>query len=1099
MEKYSNIERKLGEFTKKYYLNRIVKGIIFNILLLVIVTIALLILESYFYLSIYRKKLLLIIYFIIILVSLIMNLVIPLFGYMGIKGKLSYRKINKIIVEHFPDIKDNLLNLIELKNDIILNKQYSEDLIRASIDQKINKLSIFNFNLAINIKKNFKYLIYLFLVLIVSFGYYLVDREEIDNSSKRLISFNTEFEKPSPYTFILDEKELYIGKGDDITINLKIKSKELINQCHIIYGGNDFLMIGDSINVFKYKFSNLNNNITFFFKINQVESKNYRIIILEKPLIHSFTTDIVSPEYTNIKGQRYDNLSQMVIPSGSNCRFTFNTYETDSVFISRNGSIEYLSKEKNSFTYSARFFDNEELLLSIKNANFLFRDIIKLNIEVLKDNYPTISVNMLMDSTKLTTIYFKGLIGDDYGFNYLAFITKIDDKIDSTIKLSFYPNTLQQNFFYAYDFSAYKSTAKKVVYYFEVADNDQLNSYKKSISEQFVFQFPDIKEIIDEQDKEFISIEKLFNESNFLSNKIKEEIELLQKKMINSELSEWEKREAIKNIVQNKEKLTNRLNEIKEKNEQLNNFLQSYSESGEEIISKQQQIQELLEQVFSEDLKKLMEEFNEMLEKFDQNKLNLLKEKMSYSLDDLEKQLDKNLELLKKLQIEKKLELIKTDLNKLLEEHNNSLKKLEEENLIEIAEEMQTKLRKDIEKVEEEYSNVQKMNEKLDEEINMLDFNKEFQNIKSEFENSISNLKSKKKKAGSESMKKNKSNLKNLSFMMEQMMDAAFSEKNVESLENLLQILNNLLILSFDQEEIINLPSNEFFTNKVMNRQKRIKDNFQIIQDSIYALSKREPTITSVVNKEIVTIQTHIAIVENELREGNSSLVKANQQVVLTSVNNLSLFLSEIIKQMQKQMANSMSGNQNCQNPGNNPNPNSMGSLKKMQQNMQKQLENLMKMMKEGKGGKQYNNELGKTLGQHEMMQNMLDQLMNEGNVGSKSYETLKMAEQLMDRIKQDLLRNNVSSETLNRQKQIMTRLLEAENAEMERDQEERRKSNTAKTQFFSNPIKYFDNPNSINNFEEQLIKDRLMLKNFYQKKFQNYIIKLDSINGIAN
>ena len=218
---------------------------------------------------------------------------------------------------------------------------------------------------------------------------------------------------------------------------------------------------------------------------------------------------------------------------------------------------------------------------------------------------------------------------------------------------------------------------------------------------------------------------------------------------------------------------------------------------------------------------------------------------------------------------------------------------------------------------------------------------------------------------------------------------------------------------------------------------------------------------------------------------------------MLTSVNELSLFISEVIKIIQENMAKSMPGNQNCNKPGNNPNPNSMqSSLQSMQKSLQQQLEKLMQMMKNGEQGKAVNGELGKAISQQEAMHNLLQKLMNQGSVGSNAYETLKQADQLLDKIKDDILRNKISNNTIERQKQILTRLLEAEKSENERDLDEKRKSNTAQEQFMSKTAKQFDNKNSIDNFEEKLIKNKLIFNSFYQKKYQNYSILLDSING---
>ena len=349
-------------------------------------------------------------------------------------------------------------------------------------------------------------------------------------------------------------------------------------------------------------------------------------------------------------------------------------------------------------------------------------------------------------------------------------------------------------------------------------------------------------------------------------------------------------------------------------------------------------------------------------------------------------------------------------------------------------------------------------------------------------------------------MQQNKRNMESLAFMMQQMMDAAFEQQNQENLANLEQILNNLVRFSFSQEDIIKVPLNTNFDQQIYADQKKLYTDFKVIKDSLYALAKREPSVNMVINKEIVTVENNFRNIDNNLAEAKLNQAKVNQQVVLTSVNNLALFMSEVIDNLQKQMANSMPGDQNCQKPGNNPNPGSMNnSMKSMQKSLQQQLEKMMQMMKDGQTGSNMQGEMGKALSQQEKMQNMLQKMMNQGNVGSDAYETLKQADQLLNKVRQDIIKNNISNQTINRQKEILTRLLEAENAQNEREQDEKRKSNTAEEQRVSETAKYFDNNISNDKFEERLIRHKLNLKRYYQQKYQNYVNQLDSINGSGN
>lgn len=62
-----------------------------------------------------------------------------------------------------------------------------------------------------------------------------------------------------------------------------------------------------------------------------------------------------------------------------------------------------------------------------------------------------------------------------------------------------------------------------------------------------------------------------------------------------------------------------------------------------------------------------------------------------------------------------------------------------------------------------------------------------------------------------------------------------------------------------------------------------------------------------------------------------------------------------------------------------------------------------------------------------------------------------------MEETEKDLVNRQITQETMKRQQDILTKLLESEKAEREREQDEQRKSNEAKTQDFSNPTQFLE------------------------------------------
>ncbi len=1094
LDNYKKIQYKLRKFRFKLIHYELFKSFFILTSIIIGSLFVFSLFELFFYFKSSTKNILVLLLLLIYLLSFIMLILIPVVNILYKKGRYSDIDLANLLRDYFPEFKDKLQNILELKG--LKEHTYSIDLINASIEQKAAELIRYDFNDALHFKRLSNHIIVFLGIVILSFGSFELI-VPFKDASLRLVDYNTNYSKPSPYSYEILNEELSIGKGDNYKLVIRFIGNEDIDDIQIVYGNSNYFMVNDSSNIYSYQFNMVNNSIDFQFLTNQYYTEKYKLQVLPKPLLSKFSSIIHKPTYTNLKEETIENNAQLVVPEGSTIEFIFTAFDTDSIVINENESYSVIQiSEDDKFLLNKQFIKNSNFSVDLNNEFFSIKDAVSFDIEIIKDEYPIINVIGIKDSTDLNSIYFKGNLSDDYGFSNLEFVTRIQGQEDSTISLSINSNVLDQDFFYAYNFSSYQLVTNSIEYFFRVSDNDRINGFKSTVSEVFVFSFPDDKTFFEYQDSSYNNIEEIINRSKQLSNEIQSDLKELQTKMINNEISDWERKSAMKDIYSKKQKLQDVVDQLQSKNEEISNYLNSFSEQNQELVKKQEQIEDLLENVLSDELKELMEEFNKMVEKFNESKMNELQQKIDISLDDLNKQLDKNLEVLRKMQVEQKLDQISEKLENILNQQEQTLEDFDDLTEEQITEN-QEKLKRDTETLQEEYEQLNDLNEQLENPMNMMDFKQEFEEIKEEFENTIQKNMSSKHRKAKKSAEQNQQNISDLTSMLQQMQSNMFAEQDQVNLALLMQVLDNLVIFSIEQEQVINSDLNSPFINEILVKQEQLKQNFRVVEDSLYSISKQVPMIGNAVNEEIVAINQNFQLINSELSDGSNVNISRYQQQIMTSANNLALFLSEVIKQMQNQMASSSPGDQNCEKPGNNPNPNSSGSMmKQLQKSMEQQLGKMMQMMKDGASPGEMNRELGKSLSQQEMMQNALRQLMNQGQVGSSSYETLKEADQLLNEMKNDILRSNISNQTINRNKQILTRLLEAENAEQERDLDEQRKSNTAEQQYIKSAEKYFENISSTEYKEENLLKKQLYLQNFYQKKYKNYINQLDSISG---
>jgi len=93
-----------------------------------------------------------------------------------------------------------------------------------------------------------------------------------------------------------------------------------------------------------------------------------------------------------------------------------------------------------------------------------------------------------------------------------------------------------------------------------------------------------------------------------------------------------------------------------------------------------------------------------------------------------------------------------------------------------------------------------------------------------------------------------------------------------------------------------------------------------------------------------------------------------------------------------------------------------------------------------------------------------------------------------MEQTETDIVNKAITNETLKRQQQILTRLLESEKAEQQREKEQKRESTEAKNTL-NNNSKLLDYKKEQITQNEFLKYNQLKLKIFYKQKANSYFI----------
>lgn len=1096
----SDIHIKLEAFIKKYYKNQLIRGSLIFLLLALVFYVVLVFSEFLGHFSILTRTILF--YSALALLSVV-------FVYLVLKPVLAFYKIGKtldrfqaesLLQEHFPELKDQLKNVLELEQ--MQGSMYSIDLIESAIKQKSEAISPIPFVKAIKLRANTKYIKIIGAPALLILLLYFFSPNVLSEGTDRMLNYSQHYEKPSAFKFIIENDSLSVRRGENITLKVHTEGEYVPYPIYVEYGGVSYLLQKNEDNLFSYEFKNVNQNFKFYLTAEDYQSKAFDLIALPSPKIINFNISVKAPQYTGIPEQILKNNGDFMCPEGSVVEWDFKTKDIDRLWMTwPDTTIDVENKQSNIFNYKKTLFAEKAYAIGIQNSMFREDQVLKFLAQVIPDEYPTVLIESVLDSLNPTVFYFKGQASDDYGIRNIDFCYELaESEIVKRVSVPIENREALQDFFYAFDFKDVAEQGENINYYFEVWDNDGVNGSKKSRSKMFQFYLPTSKELDKMEDEKSQSLKDKLEESQELAKSLQEDVKQLKKDLVEKDANAFQVNKKLAQIAEKQDKLEQLMEEVAKENEQTNELLKNLNKEDQALVEKQKMIEDLLNELMDEEMKKLLEEINKLMDEFDKDEFNDLTEEMEMSYEDLAEQLDRNLEQLKRLDVEKKMLQSIDELKKLAEEHEKLSEETNSDDDAESLEEKQKEHQDKMDDIAEKVKEGLKKNSDLEEPMNLDDFNQQMEEIKESMKESSESLKSGKKNKASKQQKSSADQMQEVAQQMEQMMEDATEEQQEQDMAALRQIIENLTTFSFEQEEVMLDFRGLRYKNpkyiQLFNRQVKAQENFELIKDSLYALAMTQPMIAAPINKELVEIDRELNKTERSLDDRKSGKAQSSQQLVMTSANNLALLLSDILEQMQMQQEQAKKDKSGgCDKPGSGKPKPGFGKAKQNAKSMKQQMQNMLDQLKDGKSGKsgkngkkKTNKELGKMIAEQEKMQKMLSDLANSQGISPEAAQKLKEIKNISEQVESDLILKNVTPATLKRQELILTRLLEAENSEFKREQDNKRESNAVKYQKISNPEKYFKYKDSDLIGNDILLKKKIKLKQFYKEKYKNYI-----------
>ena len=1070
--------KELQKFIKKYHLIKFVQSALFGISLILIIYLILVVFNYFFYPSIKTKK---VIFFFFSFVTLAIFFDFILLKFLPIifpKKRISYKQAAILLIESDTKFDDRLLSIIDLSQ-----KQKADNLIIASIKQKINELKFISFSKILNLKSITKSLKYLGITLIFIFSITIINVDIIKVGTEKLINYSKYYPKPMPFKFIILNKNLTTKQDSNFVIHLLIKGSIVPQEVFIVYNNQKFLMYKDknNSNTFFYVIRKPQNDLKFYFNALGYNSKTYTLKIKYLPIITSSKILVVPPSYTQLKAKTFYNITRIKIPEASLIKLSLKSQKTDTIIFCLNQSKYDTLKARKTTYYTMKIFKNANLKIILKNSYGL-SNYLNLKINTIPDNQPYLEVNEKTDSNNLKIKYFDIKISDDYGFSKLNFYVKTANQtISYNLPIS---NKNEQNISFAYSFDSLLKISPKIEYFFIVCDNKTPKpNCTKSI--QLTFSNPNNLEIANQIDSLSKLIEEKAQTAKNLSNTLKELANQYRQRLLTENLSQWERKEQIRELQQKTSELHTLLEEIQNLNKQKNNIINSFSEYNLELEQKQKALDEVVKNILNKDLQKLLEELQNILKNNNAQVNNKKFTELTNNYQQLNEKLNKTLDFFKKLAIEQMLNQQSQTIKDLQKKQDSILKALKNKksNTDKLAVE-QEKLQNQLEQTKKEYEKIIEENKTLNNPLQMEDLKNNFENIKQMMQQNQQLLRQEKRLKSKKLQQNIIDSLNTLSNKIKQNLQTSQKQAQLLDLIKIYRLIVNIEYFSISVENILNktvkLKSGIQSLPVLEESIIKLRNQFIPIKDSLLSLSAQNLQLSRIVDDKIYSISVEINNLAQWIEKRQKNSIIKSEKIILENTNIILLILTQIANSIEKQMKNAMPSMQ--QNQGQQK----LASLQQLQSQLQKELEKLLKLAQQGKlNAKDFEQSLIFKEKINSELYKLLEEYANSLEVAKK----LKEIQKNLKQIEKKLVNKQIDESLLKNSKLMKVKLWEAENAIKKQNQYDNKRVAEHQKQIFykSEATNYKPEKTQFTDFQSNIRFKTIKFSQFYFNIYKNY------------
>jgi len=1062
------------------------------------------------------------------------------------RHKFHLEEIARKVGATFPVLNDKLLNALQIFRDAQRaekNNPFADaELLR--VEELARELDFLQAVSDEQLKKN---AVFSGAILFVISACFAMLHADLGASVHRLQHFDKEFILPDPFEIISLSKNIETTKGNDVLLQFKIvPDSSLVKEGNraievrkltlklLDLQGFEFqklTLFADSIGQFSYNLRSQKKSIVYFAETNEnfdrlIKSEKYQVRVIDRPRVERFRVSILPPAYSRRPRVRLEeNFGDASALAGSKILIAVEASKpleraglilSDSLSqpMRTSGTLAKIQFSlKNEWSY--QFWLKDSLgFESEKSATYQLR--------VLHDELPKIRVlqpkEKQLDLPRAHAISFVVQIRDDYGFKKLAIRSRLaksefgkpaETFSETLIPLSATVSSTRKNSGtelsltvpYNWDLSRQLlSAGDEIEFYGEVTDNDAVSGFKTARTELFRLRLLTLDELFSEVEKKeeraFGEVEKQVEKTKAMQRRL----EKVQNDLRQKRKADWQDRQQIQKTLDKQAELEKNVEALTKALDKLMMSLEKDKLASRETLQKYMEVQQLMAELNSPELQQAVQKMREALKKMNDAQIRKALKNFSFNEERLQKRLERTLELLKRVQIERKFDELNERLSQMIEKEEalreqterqrsadgQKLKALEKEQAA-VNREQKT-FQREFKALERKLRNFPRADKMPLAELDSLKQMQKRDDVPGEMQKAKQSLQKRNPQAAAKNQKSAVAKMQRQREKLGQMKSMVQLRTKKQIMEALKNAAQSAIVLSMSQELLlddVSLRRGELPTMDEMRRQagqqQAILENVQLLKDRISRVGKKSSRMSSAMAMELSRAERHMREAISLTSGRNPFRAKTQMTYAMAALNKFADQTGKALSQIMQQQAQSGGGGQSGDMMQ------QMRNLSDKQGGLNQQTESAMgKRLQMGEGERML-----QLAAQQRMIQKQLRQLHKRQMKAGESKLLGDLGKMLddMEQVARKLEQQDLSPQLIKRQQQILSRMLESTTALRKQGFEEKREAWVGKDIFKKSPqdLRLDDRlsrlQDAINRLKEQGFSDdyRKLIRRYYE------------------